>query len=107
MKEEYRAIDTKIEYKGPNGRNNVQEKRAPIDLDHLSLEHCSHTRLREVHEGANILYRSFSYIASNTDPDCGQTLPETNCKRHNASGKGPVHLCLDVYTVARHLLTPG
>ena len=94
MKEEYRALVTKIEYQTPKDHYDVSslqdsfEKRVPIDLDHLSLEDCSHNRLKEIGEDENILYRFFSYILSNIDPDCGPTLPETNCKGYNASGKG-------------------
>ena len=94
MKEEYRAFITKIEYQTPKGDYDVSslqdsfEKRVPVDLDHRSLEHCSHNRLKVMGEGANILHRFFSYIVSNIDPDCGQTLPETNCKGYKPEEKG-------------------
>ena len=107
MKEGYRALVTKIKYQTPKGHYGVSslqdslEKRVPIDLDHLPLEHRSHDRLTEMGEDANILYRFFSYFVSNIEPDCGPTLPETNCKGYNISGKGPVRLCLDGHTVPR------
>ena len=94
MKEEYRAFVTKIEYQTPKDHYDVSslqdsfEKRVPIDLDHLSLEHCSHNRLIEMGEDENILYRFFSYIVSNIDPDCGPTLPETNGKGYKPQEKG-------------------
>ena len=94
MKEEYRALVTKIGYQTPKGHCDVSslqgsfEKRVPVDLDHLSLEHRSHNRLIEIGEDSNILYRFFSYIVSNIEPDCGPTLPETNCKGYKPQEKG-------------------
>ena len=106
MKEEYRAFVTKIEHQPPKGHYGISylqdsfERRVPIDLDHLSLEHCSHNRLQVMGKDANILYRFFSYIVSNIDPDCGPTLPERTVDT-TPQEKGPPHLCLDVYTVPR------
>ena len=58
MKEEYRAIVTKIEYQTPNGYYDVSsqqgsfEERVPVDLDHHFPEHCSHNHLIERREDA-------------------------------------------------------